>query len=215
MTAAFAEASQPGQHVTCNNQEGVQGSPIVYEGPTSSTFSMNTADSRLSNISRTTNPDGDENDEADDQIQQIAGSGRPFELSDEISLEKFTLEDVIQYLETFQRTFGVLHPLPHMEKLKANAAMLLRSAKRSLWSRPINSGQCGILEMFKMVLAIALVAQTGVQTKLSRTLYQSVEPMVCSATFGHSISHDFRVLMLLVVSIALSPFPRLESSPDS
>jgi hypothetical protein len=115
------------------------------------------------------------------------------------SLEDWTVQDVLQLVDTFQSVFGVLHPLPHIESLKLNASTLLRAAKRSLWTRPIKPGQCGLLEILKITMAIAIVAQNGSQTELSRTLYRSLEPMVHAAVFGRTMSHDFRALLLLVV----------------
>ncbi len=117
----------------------------------------------------------------------------------ETSLENLRLEEVALCLDTFQNVFGVLHPFPHLEKIRLNAPNLLRSIKRSLWSQPINPGHCGLLEMLKIIIAIALVAQNGIQTQLSKVLYQSLEPLISTAAFQRTISHDFRALLLLVV----------------
>ncbi|EXJ71790.1 uncharacterized protein A1O5_05600 [Cladophialophora psammophila CBS 110553] len=121
-----------------------------------------------------------------------------WEIHSETSLERFSVEDAVQCLDTFQDVFGALHPLPQLEKIRLSLPSLLRSAKRSLWSQPTTPGHCGLLEMLKIILGIALVAQTGGRTKLSDTLYRSVEPTLVSAVFQHSISHDFRALLLLV-----------------
>jgi len=55
--------------------------------------------------------------------------------------------------------------------------------------------------MLKVILATALVAQAGAKSKLSDMLYHSVEPCVAACVFRHTISHDFRTLLLLVVRV--------------
>ncbi|KAJ9642718.1 hypothetical protein H2204_002366 [Knufia peltigerae] len=113
-------------------------------------------------------------------------------------LESFTVDDVLQYLDTFHSVFGVLHPLPHLESLRLHVSTLLRAMKRSLWTRPTTPGDCGLLEILKIILAMTIILQHGVQTELTRQLYQSVENVICSATLCSRVSHDFRVLLFLV-----------------
>ncbi|KIW85814.1 hypothetical protein Z517_01206 [Fonsecaea pedrosoi CBS 271.37] len=175
----------------------------VYAGPTSYAFGMVTADARLSNLTpssrefATTDSPSPPAIVAPAPSQSTAPPAEAWEAHGETSLEKFTLDDAVHCLDTFQAVFGVLHPQPHLEKIRLSLPSLLRSAKRSLWSRPTTPGHCGLLEMFKLILGIALVAQTGGRTTLSDTLYQSVEPTIAAAVFQRSISHDFRALLLL------------------
>lgn len=122
-------------------------------------------------------------------------------------LESFTVDDVLQYLDTFHSVFGVLHPLPHLESLRLHVSTLLRAMKRSLWTRPTTPGDCGLLEILKIILAMTIILQHGVQTELTRQLYQSVENVICSATLCSRVSHDFRVLLFLVVCL----FPSRDS----
>jgi hypothetical protein len=119
-------------------------------------------------------------------------------------LDKFTVEDVLRCLDVFQNVYGVLHAIPQLEKIRANTPSLLRSAKRSIWSQACDPGHCGLLEMMKVILATALVAQAGTRRKLSETLYRSVEPCITACAFQHTVSYDFRTLLLLVVSVASS-----------
>lgn len=178
----------------------------AYAGPTSFTFGMNTADARLCSISQSaghlsvtegSSSGPEERSLVPDSPNVPTQTSR--DVNNETSLESFSLEDVTTCLDTFQNVFGVLHPLPHLEKIRLNAQSLLRAAKRSLWSQPIDPGHCGLLEMLKIIIAIALVAQAGGQTKLSKILYQSLEPMISTAILHHVISHDFRSFLLLVV----------------
>ncbi|OAL20031.1 hypothetical protein AYO22_09181 [Fonsecaea multimorphosa] len=178
--------------------------PDVYAGPTSYTFGMVTADARLSNLTPSSRECTTIDSPSPPPIighalpESVVETGEAGEAHNETSLEKFTLEDALQCLDTFQAVFGVLHSLPQLEKIRLSLPSLLRSAKRSLWSRPTTPGHCGLLEMLKIILGIALGAQTGGRTKLSDTLYQSVEPTIVTAAFQRSISHDFRALLLLV-----------------
>ncbi|KIW31885.1 uncharacterized protein PV07_03473 [Cladophialophora immunda] len=176
----------------------------VYAGPTSYAFGMVTADARLSNLTPSSRDLTTIDSPSPPPIvghglpESVAQLADPWEAHSETSLEKFTLEDAVQCLDTFQAVFGVLHSVPQLEKIRQSLPSLLRSAKRSLWSRPTAPGHCGLLEMLKIILGIALVAQTGGRTKLSDTLYQSVEPTIVAAVFQRSISHDFRALLQLV-----------------
>ncbi|KIW95125.1 uncharacterized protein Z519_03709 [Cladophialophora bantiana CBS 173.52] len=176
----------------------------VYAGPTSYAFGMVTADARLSNLTPSSRDFTTIDSPSPTPIEERGcpnGPAQPveaWEIHGETSLERFSVEDAVQCLDTFQDVFGVLHPLPQLEKIRSSLPSLLRSAKRSLWSQPTTPGHCGLLEMLKIILGIALVAQIGGRTKLSDTLYQSVEPTIVSAVFQHSISHDFRALLLLV-----------------
>ncbi|OAP60836.1 hypothetical protein AYL99_05838 [Fonsecaea erecta] len=178
--------------------------PDVYAGPTSYAFGMVTADARLSNLT----PSSREFTAIDSPspplipgcalAESVAQPAEAWEAHSETSLDNFTLEEAMQCLDTFQAVFGVLHSLPQLEKIRSSLPSLLRSTKRSLWSQPTTPGHCGLLEMLKIILGIALVAQNGGRTKLSDTLYQSVEPTIVAAVFQRTISHDFRALLLLV-----------------
>ncbi len=120
----------------------------VYAGATSYAFSITTADSRLSIIPGPSGGQGDAEstpagDHGEEQTPSSATVSRP--AKDDLSLEDWTVQDVLQLVDTFQSVFGILHPMPHIDHLKLNASTLLRAAKRSLWTRPIQPGQCGLL----------------------------------------------------------------------
>lgn len=197
------QGSQPRRVTGSHGSDSEEG----YAGPTSFTFGMKTADARLLSIS--------ENDDdvtrtlnaftADDKSPVSSDPAVPRAVSehqfgDWNSLEDFGIDDVNRCLDTFQKVFGILHPISCLDKIRTDARSLLRSARRSLWSQPTSPGQCGLLEMLKIIIAIALVTQNGGPTTLSNLLYRSVEPMVSAAAFYPSIGHDFRVLLLLVVN---------------
>lgn len=115
------------------------------------------------------------------------------------SMDAFDAAKVSDCIQTFQDVFGVLHPIPCLNNIQAQSSHLLRAAQRSLWSVSGNSGACGLNEMFKMIIAIAEVCNEGSQTPLSRTLYQSIEPVLNNAAFSRTVTHEFRILLLLVV----------------
>lgn len=115
-------------------------------------------------------------------------------------MEALNTTQVSDYIDTFQNVFGVLHPISYLSDVQAQSPHLLRAVKRSLWSEQKASGTCGLNEMFKMVIAVAEVCKAGSPTPLSRALYQSVEPILDSAAFAHTVTHEFRILLLLVVS---------------
>ena len=52
--------------------------------------------------------------------------------------------------------------------------------------------------MMKIILATALVAQAGHRTPLSDALYQTVLPIITASAFQHTITFDFRTLLLLI-----------------
>ncbi|KIW67102.1 hypothetical protein PV04_06375 [Phialophora macrospora] len=180
-------------------------SPDIYAGPTSFAWGMVTADARLANLTPSSRDDATPGDSSPPRVEapQTPGSP-PLQQSDasklhaETSLEKFTVEDVFRCLDVFQNVYGVLHAIPQLEKIRANTPSLLRSAKRSIWSQACDPGRCGLLEMMKVILATALVAQAGTRSKLSETLYRSVEPCITACAFQHTVTYDFRTLLLLV-----------------
>ncbi|KIV80572.1 hypothetical protein PV11_08065 [Exophiala sideris] len=177
----------------------------VYGDVRSFAYSMNTADSRLSSIrepTATVDTPGDhiKTDGSEDTLSSPPGSQLPAGTQDHNTkdLETFSVDTVTQLLDTFQSVFGVLHPLSQMESLKSNASILLRALRRSLWTQPTRPGECGLLEILKITLAVSLIAQSGGQTDLARALYKSVEPVASGATFCTTISYDFRTFLLLV-----------------
>jgi hypothetical protein len=197
---------------------GSAGPLDAYAGPTSFAWGMLTADARLSNLtpsksglahSRSPSPQSIE----DNQLPYASSQADPSDIQQEISLEKFTVEDILRCLDTFQDVFGILHRIPQLDQIRANAPSILRSAKRSvrlcihnmsrpwgsvlclitlfadphillqrfisclgmpvnflivlqIWSQPVAPGTCSLLEMTKIILATALVAQTGTRTRL-------------------------------------------------
>lgn len=167
---------------------------------------MNTADSRLSSIcepnssidtsGRILKPDASEDHLSSPSETQLPVALHVYDTTD---IESFTVERITQLLDTYQSIFGVLHPLAHMESLKSNASILLRALKRSLWTQPTRPGECGLLEILKITMAISLIAQSGGQTDLARALYKSVQPIASGAAFCNIISNDFRTFLLLVV----------------
>ncbi|KAI1610668.1 hypothetical protein EDD36DRAFT_331376 [Exophiala viscosa] len=177
----------------------------VYGDARSFAYSMNTADARLSSIGEPTvsvDTPGDliKADESENLLSspldpQIPVANQGHNAKD---LETFSVDTVTQLLDTFQSIFGVLHPLAQMESLKLNASILLRALKRSLWTQPTRPGECGLLEILKITLAISLIAQSGGQTDLARALYKSVEPVASGAAFCTTISYDFRTFLLLL-----------------
>ena len=179
----------------------------VYGDVRSFAYSMNTADSRLSSIgeptvSVDTPADLIKTDTSEEPLSSPLDPQIPVATQghDTKDLDTFSVDTVIHLLDTFQSIFGVLHPLAQMESMKLNASTLLRAIKRSLWTHPTSPGECGLLEILKITLAISLIAQSGGQTTLARALYKSVEPIASGAAFCTTISYDFRTFLLLVVS---------------
>lgn len=113
--------------------------------------------------------------------------------------EHLTIEDAKHYMQVFQTVFGVLHPLPHLKEMDRNVTKLVRVLKRSIWTRPAVRGQVGLLAMFKVVLAIGLEADGGVQTRFSRDLFESVRPVVSDAALSEKMNNSCRFLLLVVV----------------
>ncbi|OCT51551.1 fungal specific transcription factor [Cladophialophora carrionii] len=180
-------------------------SPGIYAGPTSFAWGMVTADARLANLTPSSRDDATPGSPPLPLAQspQAAGSPpfqppEPTEFYENASLDKFSVEDVLRYLDIFQNVYGVLHAIPQLEKIRNNTPSLLRSAKRSVWSQACDPGRCGLLEMMKIILAAGLVAQAGMRTKLSEVLYRSVEPCITACAFQHTVTYDFRTLLLLV-----------------
>jgi hypothetical protein len=173
-----------------------------YAGPTSFAWSMNTADSKLSSLTKSLgdsvdyvpSPSDQELTEPDPSASAIQDT-----LAQAQELEKLSVEDVGECLDTFENIFGVLHSLHHLSRIRLQASSLLRIVKRSLSSQQLKAGRCGLLEVFKIVLAVALAAVAGGPTALSNALYQSIAPMLGAASVARTISHDFRSLLLLVV----------------
>lgn len=120
-------------------------------------------------------------------------------------LDNLTVDDALECVETFHSCFGVLYPILQFESIRANLSTLLRAVKRSLWSQPTNPGDCGLLELFKILVAIALATRAGGHSELSKVLYKSIEPIVSAAAFCRRITHNFRTLLLLAVPRTL-PF---------
>ena len=116
------------------------------------------------------------------------------------SIANLKLESAESCIDTFQAVFDVLHPIPTLKNIRSQAAQLLRTTKRSLRSQRTTAGDCGLVEMFKIVVAIGMVCNRGSSTPLSLALYQSLEPLIGYAVFAKTISHDFRILLVLVVS---------------
>lgn len=178
----------------------------AYAGPTSSTFGMITADARLANLTPSMSEftlDGTPSSSAQSDCHLRSDlPPRNIEksrLEDEASLNHWQVDDILDCLDVFHRSYAVLHAIPQLERIRLCAPSLLRSVKRSLWSQPTSPGRCGLLEMMKIIMATALVAQTGSKTTLSEALYQSVEPIINRSFFQSTISYDFRTLLFLVV----------------
>lgn len=183
-----------------------------YAGPTSAAWSMSTADTKLSSLAKCHEPDepGGARQGQHQPIPVLSHHTWPQPVQHAPAgeqLDHFSVDDVSTCLDTFQNVFGVLHPLAHLDKLRQHSSSLLRIVKRSLTSQPAEAGQCGLLEIFKIVLATALAATAGRQTSLSSALYRSLEPVLSAAFISHFISHDFRTLLLLVVRLACERRP--------
>lgn len=185
----------------------------TYAGPTSSTYSLSAADSRLSTIREPSQTQGS----LPSGLSTSPGSlptaespevnlGSSDQHSHQVSIGSLTLEDAESCIDTFQAVFDVLHPIPTLANIRGQAAQLLRATRRSLRSQPTRAGDCGLVEMFKIVVAIGMVCNHGSSTPLSRALYQSLEPLIGDAVFARTISHDFRTLLLLIVSRVLYEF---------
>lgn len=187
----------------------------AYADARSFKYSLDALDSRLSTISgsgpdaRSQSRDWDAEERPDQPMSPPCSlPASALDAKVKSDLEAFTVDDILQYLDTFHSVFGVLHPLPHLESLRLHASTLLRAMKRSLWTRPITPGECGLLEILKIILAMTIILEHGVQTELTKQLYQSVENVVCSATLCGRVSHDFRVLLFLVVCSFSSRYSR-------
>jgi hypothetical protein len=173
-----------------------QGTPI-YAGPTGTTFSVEKADTRLSNISDLASAsmpvDGDYDHAHLPTPERSEGLGNVPPLTVP------SLDTIERYVETFQSVFGVLHPLSIVENFRGQIRELHRVLTRSFRSYPTVAGKCGNLEMFKVVIAISMVCEAGNETQLSRALYDSVEPIINALPFARTVSHEFRLLLVLAV----------------
>ena len=177
-----------------------------YAGPTSSMYSLHTADLRFSNL-QALDATSKSSPESLPDFAEHASSGEPTKMQSqsltayevEASMESVDIAGADDCIQTVQDVFGVLHPIPCLPEIRAQSSYLLQRAKRSQRIQPATCGECGLVEMFKMIVAIAEVCNEGAPTRLSRALYSSIEPILGGAAFARTITHDLRTLLLLVV----------------
>ena len=218
---ALVHTDTSGPYRHASSPSHARGSQPRFQGPTSSAFSFDVARSSLQTMGIAApelQEDGGFNDDAMDprvsprQLQAPLASMMVHPNKD--PLWKIGKEEAIRLCRVYEEEMGIMYPIIDMEKTISQANLLFTfteaAARTGLMNRTMSGSDRlanNDVDILKMVLALALIAEGDGQSDLGRMLYES-----CREAFERRVSGPVEIkgliLLVLVVWTPTSLFLR-------
>ncbi len=188
-----------------NVQSTTQGTSPGFAGPTSSDFSFGVAKIILQqedgadhgrpwlNAELAASVNSDEEGESSEHLQLTTASSPLYGLQ---------LPDILRLLQVYHESVDIFHPVVDLESLQRLASVLFLSRNHTTVNDTTSySPPAGVdIAHFKMVIAIALLAEGGGFDPLARKIHDDLTPVIANHIMAKTFTLGGQVLLLLTVS---------------
>ena len=184
-----------------------------FQGPTSSAFNLDVAKSSLQTMGISTQPELQDDGGSGDidpaldapAIQHLAPVAAMVTAPHKDPLWQLSKDDAIRLCKIYDEDIGMMYPMLDIEKILRHAEMLFNFVESAARTGLMNRDRAGAdmlegndINILKMVLASALVAEGGGQSPLGRAIYES-----CREAFECKLTGPVEIkgLILLVIVV--------------
>jgi len=225
MHPSLQQADSPAPYRSQMSPSHSRGSHPQFQGPTSSTFSLDVAKSSLQTMG-ITEPEISEEAGASDidpalntNVQHQAPMAAMVTQPQKDPLWQLSKDDAIRLCKIYDEEMGIMYPMLDMEKTLNHADMLFSFVESARRTSLINLDMPGAdrlqgndIDILKMVLATALIVEGCGESPLGRDLYESCrEAIECRL----SVPVEIKGLILLVIVVRATSSSSKESGTDS
>ena len=216
MHPSLAHADSPASYRSNMSPSQSRASHPQYQGPTSSAFNLDVAKSSLQTMG-ITQPEveddagsGDIDPALDAPMQRQAPVAAMVSAPHKDPLWQLSKNDAIRLCKIYDEEMGMMYPMLDIEKIINQADVLYcfieSVARTGLYNRDLagaDSLEGNDINILKMVLSSALMAEGGGQSPLGKAIYES-----CREAFESRVTVpvDTKGLILLVVVVCLTTF---------
>ena len=219
MHPSLAHADSPAQYRGNMSPSEPRTSHPPFQGPTSSAFNLDVAKSSLQTMGITTQSEAQDDAGSGDIDPALDGPATQHHAPvaamatahHKDPLWQLSKDDAVRLCKVYDEDIGMMYPILDMAKLLEHAEILFSFIESTIRSGVGNRDLAGAdalegndINILKMVLASALVAEGGGESPLGRALYES-----CREAFECKLTGpvDIKGLRLLVIVVCKMSWP--------